>query len=299
MIAHMESFDRKSLVAFFEKCAEREEFEEIETPELPAESLEDLPSSETAAPPTPVSASTRPRVLLRKSPLSGVAEPEPAKVRRRKDPLRTTMPEVPVEPLARLQSLVSRATRGDREAVEAIRLELETKPAIWQAVGDLAAHSESLLINVIAAGNPLVSQSLEREIERLKTDLLEGNTPSPLERLAIQRIVACWLHAQYVDRATLIADASLGVKTGDWARRQEVAEKRFLLAIKSLDLARRLKPRRTRLEEGGGATAPQPEEVKKSAVSSKKERRGAEGKEAVKSVRESATSRHREPQPAF
>lgn len=147
------------------------------------------------------------------------------------------------DPITRLQELVALAKYGDTEALESIRQELDGNPALWQAVGDLAALSEAFLISVIAAGNALVSESMEREIERLKSELAEGTTPTPLERLAIQRIVACWLHAQYTDRATLAADAT-GSKIAAWGKRQEAAERRFQSAIKSLDLVRRLAPKR-------------------------------------------------------
>lgn len=147
------------------------------------------------------------------------------------------------DPITRLQELVALAKYGDTAALESIRQELDGNPALWQAVGDLAALSEALLISVVANGNALVAESMEREIERLKSELAEGTTTTPLERLAIQRIVACWLHTQYTDRATLAADVA-GSKIAAWGKRQEAAERRFQSAIKSLELARRLVPRR-------------------------------------------------------
>ena len=151
--------------------------------------------------------------------------------------------ETPTDPMAELQTLVALAKYGDESAVARIGNLLDACPALWQSVGDLGEHSEQLLITIVADGNALVSESMQREIKRLKDELADDATPSPLERLTIQRIVASWLFCQYTDRATLAADAA-GSKSASWGKRQEWAEKRYQLAIKSLDLVRRLKPRR-------------------------------------------------------
>jgi hypothetical protein len=163
-------------------------------------------------------------------------------------------PKTTTNPLDRLQELVTLAKCGDDQAVEQIRRVLDDNPAIWQSVGDLAAHAEMLLINIIADGNEMVVESLKREIDRLKSELMDGE-PSPLERLTIQRIVAAWLRAQHVDRLTLAADTA-GGKSVAFSKRQESAEKRFQQAIKSLDLVRRLKPRREQRDAKGKAAKP-------------------------------------------
>lgn len=200
-------------------------------------------------------AKPKPRVLLRRP------KPAPKEVASQSTPVADVgsdaSPEQPtsdsLNPITRLQELVTRAKYGDSEAVESIRRELDSNPTLWQAVGDLAAHAETLLISVIADGNELVTLSMEREIERLKLELAEGVAPTPLERLAIQRIVAAWLHGQYVDRATLVADAK-GAKIAAWGRRQEAAQRRFHAAISSLALVRRMAPKQTLAK----STAPVP-----------------------------------------
>lgn len=172
-----------------------------------------------------------------------VSDSKPAAATCTGSPAEDQKPGDPPDPIAKLRELVTRAKYGDTEALESIRQELDNNPGLWQAVGDLSALAEELLISIIADGNALVAQSMHREIKRLKIELAEGIAPTPLERLAIQRIVACWLHCQHVDRATLIADAT-GSKIAVWGKRQEAAERRFQSAIRSFDLARRLAPKR-------------------------------------------------------
>jgi hypothetical protein len=197
----------------------------------------------------------------KQEPATPPAQPEQAPPKPKPIPLlrRGVSPQVPVpkppepvDPIAKLQELVKLAQCGDNDALNAIRRELDANPAIWQNVGNLAAHAEQLLIGIIADGNPMVSESIEREIARLKVEMT-GDNPSPLERLTIQRVVACWLHAQYVDRAILIADAS-GAKVAAWGKRQEAAQRCYYAAIKSLELVRRLTPPKQ--------TPPKPENIK-------------------------------------
>lgn len=260
MIANPKKLDRDSLIAQFEKyaavdAARIEQFSPTNgvmlEDHLPPELFVDLPSeSRVSLGNTAQKAAglQEPRaVVLKKPALRNDTSVDAQKPRLKPahplPPVITPEPES-TDPLLQLQEWVTRARYGDQEALAFIRKELDANPVLWQTVGDLAAHAESLLIEVIAAGNALVSQSLEREVERLKIDLLNEGKAGTLERLAVQRIVACWLHAQYVDRATLTADAA-GAKASTWAKRQDAAEKRFQSAIKSLQLVRRLTPKRT------------------------------------------------------
>lgn len=220
------------------------------------------------------------------------AESEPTPVRHSKSKVDTdsATETLPADPIAELRELVALAKHGDDQAVSKISKILDAHPAIWQTVGDLSAHAEELLISLIADGNALVSESMQREIKRLKAELAEGQTPSPLERLTIQRIVACWLMCQHTDRATLAADAA-GTKAAHWGKRQEIAEKRFQQAIKSLDLVRRLKPRKTASTKPiANAEAEASEETSQSKPSTKATASGSPAKAAERRQQKSESS---------
>ena len=60
-----------------------------------------------------------------------------------------------------------------------------------------------------------------------------------LERITVQRVVATWLHAQYIDRACMSADAAGGIASF-WSKRQVMAEKRYVLALKALELVHKM-----------------------------------------------------------
>lgn len=69
---------------------------------------------------------------------------------------------------------------------------------------------------------------------------LAGPSPTPLERLLVERIVASWLQTYHYD--ILCAQAgNITIDQGDYMqRRQDRAHKRYLSAIKSLAVVRRL-----------------------------------------------------------
>ena len=61
-----------------------------------------------------------------------------------------------------------------------------------------------------------------------------------LVKLAIQRVIACWLQLQYLDAVEASSPQWTPTQATQWARRQESAERRYQVALKSLGLARRM-----------------------------------------------------------
>ena len=140
-----------------------------------------------------------------------------------------------------LPELVKQANAGDQAALAQLRQTLDENPQIWRAVGNLALHARMVLVDAIANGDQLLRDSLLRHADDMETGLA-GPSSSPLERLAVQRIVACWLETQY-------AAVQGPEPTGNTLRHakfalqiKESAEKRFHAAIKSLSLIRQMLP---------------------------------------------------------
>jgi hypothetical protein len=151
----------------------------------------------------------------------------------------TTTPPKQDEVLERLQRLVERAEGGDESVMPELRVALDTNPWCWQRYGDLAQQSMAAWLQLIAGPNLLLQESTRRKAEQLKAELA-GPEPSPLERLLIERIVACWLQTNF-------ADASYAQLKGDSPalhtaalRRQNSAQQRYLQAVKALATVRKL-----------------------------------------------------------
>ena len=84
-----------------------------------------------------------------------------------------------------------------------------------------------------------LAKSLTRKLDLLR-DELAGPNPTPLERLLVERIVACWLHLHHLE-ATYSGKEGMSLALGSYYQRSITsAQKRYLVAIKTLALVRKL-----------------------------------------------------------
>ena len=68
-----------------------------------------------------------------------------------------------------------------------------------------------------------------------------GIAPTPMENLLIERILTCWLETQYCDALHAQNMKEASIKTSEFLqRRQDRAHRRFLSAVKTLAVIRRL-----------------------------------------------------------
>lgn len=140
-----------------------------------------------------------------------------------------------------LRLLLQLAEQGDREALPVLRQFLDERPEFWREAGNLALHAERAGV-ALAAGTSLVaSESVKRQLEALRT-AIGGPSPSPLERLLVERVVLTWLHVNYADMiAAQNRPQNLSPSQQDCLQRgQERAQRRHLQAIKALALVRKL-----------------------------------------------------------
>ncbi len=122
----------------------------------------------------------------------------------------------------------------------AVRALFHTDPGLWREIGDLAAQAEKALVKVMAGENLVVQESLGRAMESMRSELA-GPNPTPLERLLVDRVVACWLQVHYADAIYAQGMKDLTLNQGDYyQRRQDRAHRRYLSAIRSLAQVRRL-----------------------------------------------------------
>jgi hypothetical protein len=141
----------------------------------------------------------------------------------------------------RLQGLVQRAEQGDETALPELRAALDANPWVWERYGDLAQQSQAAWLQLIAGPNLLLRESVERKAEQLRAELA-GPEPSPLEKLLVERVVACWLQVQYADASyAQLQNPSPGQHTAA-LKRQAGAQQRYLHAIKTLATVRKLRP---------------------------------------------------------
>jgi hypothetical protein len=141
----------------------------------------------------------------------------------------------------RLSALTHKAQKGDRKALaEASRMLTENK--LWHVVGDMGRYAQDAWLDAAADTNPLARKALEEQLRELRNGLREAGD-SPLERVLIDRLVACWLQANYVDwqHGSLLKKGSYSFAEGRYDQeRQDRAHRRVLQAAKTLATVRRL-----------------------------------------------------------
>jgi hypothetical protein len=138
-----------------------------------------------------------------------------------------------------LRQLLKRAQGGDASTLPALRKVLES-PVTVELFGNLAEQAERSFIDAAAGKNLVLKEALTRKLQLLREELA-GPNPSPVERLLVERVVACWLQVQDADVRYAQSQRDCSFAQGEYQqRRMDRAHKRYLSALKTLALVRKL-----------------------------------------------------------
>lgn len=153
---------------------------------------------------------------------------------------RKALPAGNDERSGQIARLMDKAERGDKKAMAELKPLLAATPEALDVYGELAQNSQRSLVTNIAGDNLLFQEGVLRKLGILRSEL-SGANPSILETLLIERILTCWLEVQYYDTLYAQNMRELTLRQGDYhQRRQDRAHTRFLSAVKSLAVIRRL-----------------------------------------------------------
>jgi len=85
-----------------------------------------------------------------------------------------------------------------------------------------------------------VREAIYAKLNSLRQELL-GENPTAVERLLVERIVACWLQVQDAEIRYARSQGDLSIRQGDYhQRRMDATNRRYLAAVKTLALVRKL-----------------------------------------------------------
>ncbi len=99
----------------------------------------------------------------------------------------------------RLRALSSEAEAGDQEArAELRRAVAKCSPAVIAEASNVARRAEWMLMKTISAGEPLMQETLEVRLEQMRGEIA-GESPTPLEMLLAERVVAGWLLVEVLE----------------------------------------------------------------------------------------------------
>jgi hypothetical protein len=117
---------------------------------------------------------------------------------------------------------------------------LENPGAVDLLGGNLASLAQRSFIDALGGKDVGFKAAVEKKLELLRKDLL-GENPTPVERLLVARVVACWLQVQDAEIRYAQFAKDLTIRQGDYhQRRMDAAHRRYLSAIKALAQVRKL-----------------------------------------------------------
>ena len=137
-----------------------------------------------------------------------------------------------------LLALTDRAQRGDATALPALQ-DFFRRPEVVEQTGNLARIARDNLLAKFTGQNLLVKEGAQRKMEAMRAELA-GASPTPLELLLVDRVVACWLHLHHLE-VIYAGKESMSLELGAYYQRSiSAAQKRYLSAIKTLAVVRKL-----------------------------------------------------------
>jgi hypothetical protein len=150
--------------------------------------------------------------------------------------------------LAELRTVSEEAEAGDRNARRQLRrLVRSSSPQVIVEASDFVGTAEWMLANTISAGKPLMCEAIRERMRQMRCEIA-GGSPTPLEVLLTERVVAGWLLVEVLEGLVSAqyhrhADESARVPPGyilQMSRILESATRRYLAAIRELARVRKL-----------------------------------------------------------
>jgi hypothetical protein len=145
---------------------------------------------------------------------------------------------------AELKLLSDRAESGDHDARAELRRRVEAcSPQQIAQLAQIAVQADRMLVKTISGGDPLMQEALEVRLRDMRQEIA-GDSPTPLEAMLADRVVAGWLLVEVLE-ALISAQYSRHVGDGKRAsptylmqqsKILESATKRHMQAIQTLAL---------------------------------------------------------------
>jgi hypothetical protein len=139
-----------------------------------------------------------------------------------------------------LAKIMDKAAQGDASTVPIIRNALTKNPKLVDLLGgNIAKVAQDSFVYALCGKDLVFRESLLTKLETLRVELA-GPNPSAVERLLVERVVACWLQVHDADlRFSKAKEVSFNQANFD-LRRMNGAHKRYLSALKTLAAVRKM-----------------------------------------------------------
>lgn len=144
--------------------------------------------------------------------------------------------------LGELEALVAKAKAGDASVLPRLRAILDDHPEILDHIGGLERSATRAWAEAISDGGPLTLEVTERQAAKMRADL-EGEDPTPIERLLIGNIVMTWLEVSHAQLQMAGGAQRTAPQASVLSKQADSAGRRHLAAVKTLATVRALMPR--------------------------------------------------------
>ncbi|QDU01958.1 hypothetical protein V6x_16410 [Gimesia chilikensis] len=140
-----------------------------------------------------------------------------------------------------LESVIIKANAGNLDALRLLRKFLDQQPQIWDEVGDVAKIAEKAWITLIANGDTLIQESLQKKLAALKQEI-QGDSDHILGQMLADVIRATWLEMHYLMSVDADATNRTAGQSTLMIKRLESAQRRYTSAIKQYCQIKKLLP---------------------------------------------------------
>ena len=138
----------------------------------------------------------------------------------------------------KLDPLLRKSQAGDAKALRDLVDLYGEGEDFWLQVGDYAGMVEKRILDSQVGQNLLMREGVDRRLRSMRKELA-GSEPSPLERVLVERVVACWLQVQAAEM--LFNRGGISFEQADHDQKViDRAHRRHLSAVKTLAVVRRL-----------------------------------------------------------
>ena len=149
----------------------------------------------------------------------------------------------PADALAELRAVVAKAKAGDASVLPRLRAILDNNPSLVKHYGDAARHAEAAWIALAGGPDLYMKEAFARGAEAQRAELTRSGA-QPIERLLVERAVACGLQLNYFSatEANALAAGDTFRQLQFHAKRVGQAQRMFLGAIGALVTYQKLMP---------------------------------------------------------
>ena len=146
----------------------------------------------------------------------------------------------PGKPITSLEATIILARKGNKKVLPMLRRALDEHPELVIHYGSLTLQVQENWLQLVAGKDLLLAETMRRHLDAMRKELAGAN-PSLLDRLLVDRILACHVEVLYFGAMETTDPTAANTRVARYRMdRGAQAHKQFLSAVKMLATVRNL-----------------------------------------------------------